>query len=842
MGGRRPGWTGAPRGRVAALLCVAAAMAAAVTAATGVPRAHIGAGDPAIVSLEPGGAAAHHSSRFDAIADRRRRADCRRVAYRRAHRSGCPSTRGAAMRGARSFEVPPTPGAGSWGAPFTVPSWPIHQILLPTGKILWFMPDDDHSKGGRAYIWDPVTRASHRVDAPPVRYDDGVTRAANLFCAGHSALADGRILVAGGNLAFPNSAGGPDSDFKGARWVFTFDPWTETWTRQPDMPRGRWYPTVTTLPDGTALIMGGTDETGDNIDNTDVELFTPTAAIDGVGTLRVVSHRATALYPHVMVIPDGTAAGAAPGTQVLLAGPGTDDTAILNTADWSWRDLPNLPTARFWGAAILMPSPSGTPSKVMLIGGANLGATPPTQATTVTLDLDAVASGWKAGPTMAARRGHLNVTVLPDDSLVAMGGGGGIGTVNGASSLYVDPVFTSERLLPGAAAWTPAGSEVDERTYHSTAVLLPDARVLSAGDDRSSHFPAALRRGEIWTPPYLASGARPSIDAAPGAVRYGAAFGVASSGPAAIDHAVLMRPAAITHANDMDQRSVRIAMSGSGGALTLTAPFDPTVAPPGYYMLFLVDAQGRPSEARWIRLGQDAPDAPVTGVPAPPPGTPRCPGAGHPWHGRPRGRAPRGRRDGPHPRARRPPARAGAAHHPGGVAALAGERPRVGGPAARRPLGAPAPGARAPDHDPQGPHRLRGGRGAPAPRVDRPVAARDRPDHRSARPDGPRAPRGQPRIVPAERPPGGAVSARQPTARAISSMLVCPESTFSRPSSRSPRRWPSTRRSSTTSSSPWSAPARRAATWRRSSSGSRCSSRRTTTSAARSARPWSTRS
>ena len=596
------------------LLCVAAALAVAVTAAVGIPRASIGNGDPSLIALEPGGSKAHHSTRADARADARRRIACRRMAYRRAHRASCPAQ---PARGKRAFEAVQAAGTGSWGAPFTVASWPIHQILLPTGRVLWLTYADDHEKGGRAFVWDPATRQSREIDPPPVKYADGVTRPANLFCSGHAALADGRILVAGGNLAFPDPAGGPGSDFKGARWVFTFDPWTETWTRQPDMAHGRWYPDVTTLPDGTAVIIGGTDESGDNVNNPDIEHFTPSAAVNGVGALSVVAHRATTLYPHAFVVPDGTAAGAPAGTQVLVAGPSTSDTWILNTADWSFRDVPDLPTPRLWGSALLLPSASGAPSKVMLIGGSDLDVTPSAQRTTVVLDLNDVAAGWRPGASMATGRSHLNVSILPDDSLLAVGGGGGLG--NG--SLYVDPVFTAERYSPATGSWSSAGAQVDERTYHSTALLLPDGRVLSAGDDRSSHSDPSMRRGELYSPPYLASGARPTIDSAPVAVRYGVPFGVRAGG--AVDHAVLIHPSAVTHADDMSQRSIRLAMTDAGGgALTLTSPSDPSAAPPGYYMLFLVDAQGRPSVAHWIRLDPAAADAPAAVAGAPSGGAP----------------------------------------------------------------------------------------------------------------------------------------------------------------------------------------------------------------------------
>ena len=544
-------------------------------------------------------------------ADRARIRNCRRPAYRRAHPMGCPSGRGSAVRGQQAMATNDPGSTGRWAAPFAVPLWPIHQILLPTGKVLWLARGETNAEqGGRAFIYDPATRVARTLALPDVTYPNGVVKAANLWCSGHTVLADGRVLVAGGNLAYPDPAGGPGSDFKGSRWVFTFDPWTERWTRQPDMRAGRWYPTVTTLPDGTALIVSGWDDGGNDDTNADVERFTPSPQIDGRGTLAVVAQRRFGLYPHAFVVPDATAAGAAPGTQVLYAGPSTGDSAILNTASWTWRDVPDLVHARLFGAGVLLPG--GTvPRKVMLIGGYDSGLATGTQPTTEVLDLDNVAAGWKPGPTMSAGRSHLNVTLLPDSSVLAVGGGAGVGDYAGSQeSLHAGPVYASERLPAGGTAWRPADVQADERTYHSTALLLPDSTVFSAGDDRDTHGPGH-RTGEVWSPPYLFAGARPAVTWAPAAVRYGAPFHITATAEGAVAGVVLMRPASVTHANDMDQRLVALAATAEPGGMALTAPPDASIAPPGWYMLYALDARGRPSDARWIRLGADVPDAPA---------------------------------------------------------------------------------------------------------------------------------------------------------------------------------------------------------------------------------------
>jgi hypothetical protein len=175
------------------------------------------------------------------------------------------------------------------------------------------------------------------------------------------------------------------------------------------------------------------------------------------------------------------------------------------------------------------------------------------------------------------------------------------------------------------------GNEGDARTYHSTSVLLPDGRVLSAGDDRDiapSHLAADARTAQIWSPPYLFDGPRPAVTFAPERVRYDVPFRLAVQGdPAAVTRAVLVRPGAVTHSVDMSQQVISLPLTAQADGLTATSPRDATVAPPGYYMLYVLNADGVPSVASWIRLDPAAPDAPALPVApvTPPPSTPAAP-------------------------------------------------------------------------------------------------------------------------------------------------------------------------------------------------------------------------
>ena len=136
------------------------------------------------------------------------------------------------------------------------------------------------------------------------------------------------------------------------------------------------------------------------------------------------------------------------------------------------------------------------------------------------------------------------------------------------------------------------------RMYHSTALLLPDGRVLSAGQSSGKYE----NTGEVFSPPYLFKGARPRISKAPGTLSYGQAFTVTTPQAASISHVALVKAAAVTHSNNFDQRYVDCTFTSSGGTLRVTSPPNANHAPPGWYMLFLVNSTGVPSVASWVQV------------------------------------------------------------------------------------------------------------------------------------------------------------------------------------------------------------------------------------------------
>ncbi len=279
---------------------------------------------------------------------------------RKAERSGeLPPARRlsrSSVTAAAALAGPPEQ-VGRWGAPFSIPVMGIHAAMLPTGKVMWFSypknPTTRHGGGGvndpntaQAWLWNPATGTTKRVD-PPLWRDprDGLLKPANIWCGGQTFTADGRLVVFGGNLRFsdPGAPAG-QQDFMGLNKVYTFNPWNETWTEQPDTRHGRWYPTGVRMPDGRIVVVGGLDESGAGFKrNTDVELFTPSADLNGRGTVSLLGNLGGAgqppiggLYPHMFAMPSG---------RVLVGGPFPEDTWFLNppgaSNSFTWLDYPN---------------------------------------------------------------------------------------------------------------------------------------------------------------------------------------------------------------------------------------------------------------------------------------------------------------------------------------------------------------------------------------------------------------------------------------------------------------------------------------------------------------------
>ena len=481
---------------------------------------------------------------------------------------------------------------GRWSAPFVIPVVGVTAVLLHTGNVMFWSydPVDYHnpnnSKNGVAFIWNPTTRQGRNI-APPE----------NIWCSAQTILSDGRVYVAGGNLGYPDPNAPPGADgWKGLLTNYTFNPLAERWARQPDMRRGRWYPTTTQLADNRVVITSGLDETGSSAINNDVEIFTPDANIDGIGKMTVVGlHNTSATYPLQFLLPSGN---------VLEAGPNADSSFQFNPATSNWSNLPRMNMDHYYlGNGVSYTDASVVPAKQLIMVGGGYSYNPPVADSPITanewLDGFNPTAGWKPYPQWNIGRHNANTVLLPDGSMFTVGGNAGL-------YAYDQPVFQPELYSKPAGnttgTWSTVAPHAVQAAYHSTAILLPDATVLLSQDDMDYSAQAAFNhKAQVYSPPYLFKGAQPKITIAPAAVRYGQSFTITTDRDG-MTSAVLVAPGATTHGNDMHQRVIKLKVAKRINGLTATVPASSALVPPGYYMLFVMDSAGIPSVAKFVRV------------------------------------------------------------------------------------------------------------------------------------------------------------------------------------------------------------------------------------------------
>jgi hypothetical protein len=449
---------------------------------------------------------------------------------------------------------------GRWDSLVTLPFFPVHDHLLPSGKVM-IWPGDGGITGNDPRLWDPATQSVTLLAKPG--YD--------VFCSGHSFLADGRLFVAGGHIQ--NGVGLQRSSL--------YDPFANAWIAAPDMNAGRWYPTVTTLANGDALVVSG------SIDNTVGTNTLPQVYQAGTGTWRSLSGAQLGLdlYPMMFVAPNG---------RVVNVGP-TRTTRWLDTSGTgAWTSLGNSNFGhRSYGSAVMYAE-----GRILLVGGGD----PPTNTAEV-IDLNQPTPAWRYTAPMGIARRQVNATLLPDGTVLVTGGTFGAGFNNPNT-----PAHPAELWDPATETWSTLASATVPRLYHSAAVLLPDGRVLSTGGNGQP-------TPEAFSPPYLFKGARPAMTGVPPAIAHGQRFAVQTADAASIRKVTLIRITSVTHAFNLNQRLNVLGFTPTADGLEIVAPAGGSVAPPGHYLLFLVNANGVPSVGNIVRLGATAPPPP----PPPPP-------------------------------------------------------------------------------------------------------------------------------------------------------------------------------------------------------------------------------
>ncbi|GAB2861413.1 hypothetical protein GCM10022221_71520 [Actinocorallia aurea] len=500
----------------------------------------------------------------------------------------------------------------------------IHSVLLHNGKVLLIAGsgnDPDNFKAGSftTKVYDPKTNKFTNVPTP---YD--------MFCAGHVQLADGRVLVMSGTEEYAQydpQTGAETAGWKGSKKSYIFDPATNRYTKVNDMVDGHWYPSATILANGDVYSVGGYayeragGDVGGNKVSLVAELFSAAqrkwlpqsqVAQNAINwatypSLHLTTKQQELFYSGVSVFshpvyPDGTLRGPGfvdpyTGTWTALAGNGG-----LRRAD-----------TRDQAASVLLPPAQD--QRVMVVGGKDFSKPDPAIRLTDVIDLKRANPKYVAGPDLphgtvyygdgtdapvrqqngAQGKTYVSTVILPDGKVLETGGSQQARAEHVHETSILDPVPSVSKMK-----WKSVAPDPVSRSYHASAVLLPDGRVLAVGSNPwDNSFDTRI---SIYAPPYLYKGGeQPKITSYQKGLTTGSKTTVTTSTP--ITKASLIRPIAVTHSSDPNQRSINVPVKAlGGGKYQLTVDKRKSVVPPGWYMLFVQTKTGKPSEAVWVHI------------------------------------------------------------------------------------------------------------------------------------------------------------------------------------------------------------------------------------------------
>lgn len=429
----------------------------------------------------------------------------------------------------------------------------------------------------------------------------------NIFCSGHALMLDGKVMITGGTRP---SADWPEFAESG---TLTFNYNGSSWQAGPPMYEGRWYPTTITLGNGKTLTASGTywDQTQSSghetvVNNTPEILPTPAPSPSPTPTwskLTGASDITLPLYPWLYYASNG---------YVFYAGPTTQSYWLDTSGSGDW--LSTAPAERTSPYRESGSSVMYDVDKVMISGG---GAVAPVASTDV-IDLGASTPAWTAAASMAFARKHHNMTILADGKILVTGGTKGVGFNNNCDRQVV---YEAEMWTPSSNTWSTMAKMSYNRRYHSTAVLLRDGRVMVGGSDLYPSTPTQCHPPlpfsywtEIFTPPYLFDSngnlaTRPKVTSIQGnspygetSAGYGAQISVVMGDSTTISKVNLIRLSSVTHSFNMNQRFKNLTVSQNGSNLTITTPANGTVAPPGHYLMFIINSSGVPSVGEVVKL------------------------------------------------------------------------------------------------------------------------------------------------------------------------------------------------------------------------------------------------
>jgi hypothetical protein len=456
---------------------------------------------------------------------------------------------------------------GVFGAAVSWPIDAIHMALLPDGRVLNFGSSLNGNQGA-AYvydIWSPTVGTGS--DAHLVLPN---TTATNIFCAGQSYLANfGVVAMVGGT--------GVTRGYPGISNTTLFTPATNSIAPGPSMLYPRWYATMTMLPNGHVFVAGGTGLPGAPEETPELYAYgTGWTALKGASSKSAFgSNNTNWFYPRLVIEPSGDVLDIGYDGVLYdfnLAGTGSVSTlpANLMVAHHAY------PLAMFAPGKILTLRQNATVQILDLTGS--------TPVVTSTAAIDQI-------------RFWSNMTVLADGTVLVNGG-----SAEWDSLSHVD--YTAEIWNPATGTWTAGATAAIPRLYHSTALLLPDATVITAGGGNPG--PVLNLNAEIYYPPYLfdANGApasRPAILDSPPTISAGQTLTISVNQADAITAVTLVRAGSVTHSENLDQRFFNLSFTQRGTQVSAVLPANANLLLQGTYMIFVL-RNGVPSVARMIQV------------------------------------------------------------------------------------------------------------------------------------------------------------------------------------------------------------------------------------------------
>jgi YVTN family beta-propeller protein len=503
------------------------------------------------------------------------------------------------------------PSKGMWS---TTQSWPInglHAVLLPNGRVLTYGTPSGNAatQDGRTFdVWDPSQGfggLSHRTTFN--------SQQVNSFCSSASFLSDGSLLVTGGNSPLESSVMSPSTG------AVTTSP-----SRLADE---RWYGSMITLPDSRLLMLGGSTPYGAlrgyqdpvaAINNGSISM-TPEIFEPGTGFRSLFGaysreafgpdhHRYW--YPRAWVAPNGEVFGISAEKMWYLNYSGNGSVRVAGDFKTGVNNT-TRPNIGATSTAVMF-----APGKILQVGGNGYhdGHATPSSALATVIDINGSTPTLTEVPAMSFPRQWASSVVLPDGRVVVTGG------TRNANDGGSNAVYEAELWNPSSNAWTVGARAQQIRVYHSTALLLPNGTVLTAGGGAPG--PVNNLNAEVYYPPYLfrstPSGSaelspRPELSAVSSlAFGYGDTLTAQLRSDATITRATLVASGSVTHSFDTSQRHLTLEMAQQGARVAAQMPTSALTAPPGYYTLFLIDDRGVPSSGLLLSLGDAVAAPPVS--------------------------------------------------------------------------------------------------------------------------------------------------------------------------------------------------------------------------------------